>query len=531
MIKIFQYKTRSGNRQVYFLSLLLLFCTCFSCHKQEINKFYPDRLFQPTTISVTGGDTAVIIRWNASPNGPDVPVSYSVEISDDSTFVRPPALTLTVDSLAVRVTNESLKDRHPYFARVRANANDRSQASGWLADTVRFSFIGVQLFKPLLAADILDKSVKFHWVITAGVSAIELAAAGHDTLKVPISTIESDAAEKVVSGLTPGTAYSAEIIVGTKSKGLLKFTTKSSLTGPNIIDLTASTSSTVLMDTLPVVPSGSIIVLSRGQSYDMSGFNIEKSLTFTSALGYGKPATLALSGNFDAGGSIDSIQFIDLVLQAAGSNYLLNMGSSGKISKMVLENCRSSGTFNNSLIRLKTGDAIIEQLTINNCIISDIGIGAKYAVLYANGSSSAVINNIQISNSTFSEFYYFIRQDKVAASSLSISNCTFNNFINQGGYFVNYSGSFPSSFTVSNTIFGATLDPTNANGIKSSANATFSNCYQTSDCLFSAEPFAGPNNYPGTASDLFSNPAQGDFSIKDAGFAGRSLTGDPRWRN
>src|SRR6185437_7829936 len=98
------------------------------------------------------------------------------------------------------------------------------------------------------------------------------------------------------------------------------------------------------------------------------------------------------------------------------------------------------------------------------------------------------------------------------------------------GYFINYSGTFPAAFNITHTIFGSTIDPTKANGIKSSGNAALSNCYITSDCVFIANPLTGATAYAGTAADLFTAPANGDFTIKDNSFAGKSTAGDPRWR-
>ena len=208
----------------------------------------------------------------------------------------------------------------------------------------------------------------------------------------------------------------------------------------------------------------------------------------------------------------------------------MNIGHETVIGNVKVENCTTSGVFNNSFIRLKTAGAEITNLLINNCIIDSFGIGAKYAVIYANASSKALIDNITIQNSTFYSFYYFVRQDGITGTSLNINNCTFNDMINNGGYFINYSGTFPSKFNIMNTILGSTIDPTNANGIKSSGNAVLSNTYMTFDCVFSANPITGANSYSGKAADLFTDPANGNFKIKDNSFAGKSTAGDPRWR-
>jgi hypothetical protein len=392
--------------------------------------------------------------------------------------------------------------------------------------------VGVQIFQPMLPTDVIDNSVILNWTPTPGVNKILFTTAAGDTMSVAISAAENTAGTKTVSGLTAGTSYSAEIFAGTRSKGLLNFTTKEKVNGDNVIDLRDITDNPdVLYDTLSQIPDGSIILLKRGLTYNISSaYKFDKSVTIMSGLGFGTPAILSLGNNFDATGPIDSLKFSDLTFAADGASYFMNISKSTTIGELSIENCTTSGTYNNSFIRLKTGDAVIQHLDINNCIIHDIGLGAKYAVFYANGSSSAVIQNINIQNSTFYQFYYFIRQEKVAGNSLVINNCTFDQMINQGGYFVNYSGTWPTQFDITNTILGSTLDPANSNGIKSEGSPSFSNTFTTKDDVFTSNAIQGATSYPGNSTDLFADPANGDFTIKDGSFAGKSTAGDPRWR-
>lgn len=502
-----------------------------ACQKNSLEKFYPNRMFTPATISIAGGDTAVVINWSASLNAPVTGVSYTVEISTDSTFQATPVLSFTVDSVAVRVTDDSLEDRTPYFVRVKANANGNAADSYWIKDTVRFSLIGVQIFQSLKTSDIIDNAVILHWRPTPEVNLIVLTGPGGDTTQIPVSEADNQQGQKLISGLEAGTSYSVQILAGKKSKGLLSFTTQTRQTGDNVVDLRASADPKVLFDTLSVIPAGSIVLLARGMTYSMPTYVIDKPVTIMSGLGFGDPAVIALSGNFDASGDIDSIHFKDLTLAAAGGSYFMNVGNTAHIKQMTVENVTTSGPFNNSFIRLKTAGDVIDNLHILNCVIDSIGIETKYAVLYANASSSALIDHLDIRNSTFYDIYYFVRQDGVSPSALTIDGCTFNDFINNSGYFVNYSGTFPPSFTISNCIFGATLDPAKSNGIKSSGGAQFSNCYMTSDCVFSANPLTGPISYKGSSTDLFSSPQTGIFSFKDGSFAGSKTAGDPRWRN
>ena len=512
---------------------LLLTVVVFSCKKVELKRFTPNKMFTPTAISVSSGDTSVIISWPASLFSAGSGVNYTLEISQDSAFKATPDLSLKVDSTTAVVTDDKIKDRTPYFVRVKANATAKSAESEWVASTTPFSLVGVQIFHSLQSTNIIDDAVILDWATTEGVDKIVFTKANGDTMQYAVTADENAAGEALVEGLSAGTNYTAEIFAGNKSKGLLTFTTKAPVVGNNVVDLRPiQDRPSVLFDTLSQITDGAIVLLKRGRTYTIpSTFIFDKAVSIRSGLGFGDPAKLLLSSNFDATGNIDSLNFSDLTIETDGSaSYFMNIGHATVIGNVKVENCTTNGVFNNSFIRLKTAGAEINNLLINNCIIDSFGIGAKYAVIYANASSKALIDNITIQNSTFYSFYYFIRQDGITGTSLNINNCTFNDMINQAGYFINYSGTFPPAFNIMNSILGSTIDPTNANGIKSSGNAVLSNTYMTSDCVFSANPVTGANSYPGTASDLFTDPANGNFTIKDNSFAGKSTAGDPRWR-
>jgi hypothetical protein len=504
-----------------------------SCQKKSIDRFTPSRMFTPTGLTVAGGDTAVTITWPASLFSAGSGVSYTVEISADTTFQAAPALTFITDTTRAFVTDDSLQDRVGYFVRVKANATKTATESAWIESASRFTLVGVQIFHSIQSSDILDDEAILNWTPTPGITKIVVTGPNGETFEFVLAPEELNAGQKLVTGLTGGTPYKAEIFADTRSKGLLNFTTKSAVSGDNVIDLRNITDRPgVLTDTLPQIPDGAIILLKRGLTYTVpDAYTFDKSVSIRSGLGFDAPATLLLSNNFDATGDIDSLLFSDLNIATDGSaNYFMNVGHVTTIGQLSVINCTTSGVYNNSFIRLKTGDADIRNLLIDNCIIDSFGIGAKYAVLYANASSTARIDNITVQNSTFSSFYYFIRQDGITGTSIKINNCTFNDMINQGGYFINYSGTFPSVFNINNSIFGRTLDATNANGIKAAGNAVLSNCYMVSDCVFSANPITGATSYAGAAADLFASPDNGNFSFKDNSFAGKSTTGDPRWR-
>ena len=511
------------------LFLMAVLCMC-ACHKPTAEVFEPAREFTPTKMSVTGGDTVVTISWPASVNAAPG-LTYTLQISTDSSFSGKPDLSLVVNTTSVQVTDDSLMDRTPYYVRIKANGNNGSADSYWGLDTISFSFVGVQIFKTIGSSDVIDVAAILRWTPTPGVSEITLTDPGGNTAQYAVTDAAGAVGIDTIYNLKPGIKYSAEIFAGTKSKGLETFTTKTAATGANIIDLRGIADADVLVDTLPDIASGSTVLLERGMTYNVQGYTIGKTVTIMSGLGFGDPAVLSLGSNFNAAGNIDSIRFSDLVIAASGTNYFFNISNLTNINKMSVVNCTTQGQFANSFIRMQTANDRIGTLTIDNCIIDSVGVKANYAVIYANASSSAIIDNIRISNSTFYYLNYFIREDGVAPASLQVSNCTFDNFISQNGYFANYSGTPPPTFNISNCIFGNTLDPASSNGVKSSQNAAFSNSYMTSDCVFSANPFTGVTSYAGTAAGLFTGPATGDFTIKDGSFAGKSSAGDPRWRD
>ncbi len=520
------------NLKYYIILITGLVIGAIACKKPTVERFVPTRMFTPTELNIYQGDTAATISWPSSLFSSGSGVNYTLEISQDSTFQATPDLSLTVDTTFRTITDDTLADRTKYFARIKANATNASSESNWMIAPKSFTLIGVQIFQPVQYADILDVEVILRWTTTPGVDKIVITKPNGDTIDIPISDADNNAGMKLIKGLKGSTTYAAEIFAGTRSKGLVSFTTKASITGNNIVDLRGLSDPMVLYDTLPNIADGSIVLLDRGSTYDIpSTYVFDRSVSIMSGLGFGDPATLLLSGNFDASGNIDSLLFSDITIANGGtSNYFMNVGNVATIGTLTVQNCTTRGVYNNSFIRLKTAGDDINNLVIKNCIVDSFGVASKYAVIYANASSSAMIDNIEIDNSTFYSLYYFIRQDGIVGTSLNINNCTFNDMINQGGYFVNYSGTFPVTFNISNTILGRVNDPTNSNGMKSTTTAVLGNTYQTSDCVFSANPILGANTYSGTSYDLFTDPDNGDFTIKDAGFAGASSAGDPRWR-
>jgi len=535
---------------ILFPLLFLMAVLCmYACKKSSVELFNPAREFTPGSLSVaSNGDTSVTISWKKSVNSA-AGLTYTVQIATDTTFATP-VLSFVTASTSVLVTDDSLADRQKYYVRVMANQNSASANSYWIVDMSGFSFAGMQIFKTLTSNNIIDVAAILSWTTTPGVSKIVLTAPNGDTTQVPITDAVNTAGQIQINDLKPNTKYSAEIYAGTKSMGLETFTTQASVTGANIIDLRSVPDAgdpNILMDTLPVIPAGSTVLLQQGMTYNITAnYTFTQTVTIMSGLGFSTPAVIALgSQNFDASGNIDSIRFANVIFATdanGAASYIFNISQATTINTLTFENCTTQGNFGNSLLRLKSSGQTINNLVIDNCVIDSIGIGQKYALIYPD-ASGAIINNISITNSTFYYIDYFIREDdlpKPNSATVTVSNCTFNNFLANSGYIFEANSGVPAALNFNNCIFGGTNMPTAADGIKAASNPVFSNCYMTSDCTFSSNSLtsfvgSGLTQLSVSSTSLFTNPSATppNLTLQSSSSVTSSSTGvtagDPRW--
>jgi len=109
-------------------------------------------------------------------------------------------------------------------------------------------------------------------------------------------------------------------------------------------------------------------------------------------------------------------------------------------------------------------------------------------------------------NSTCYNFAKGILLNSMANSeSVLVENCTFNDMIPGGNYFMDFNTYTVSSLNINNCIFGKTKDPALSKGIRASAGTTVNtnNCYNTSDFFTAANNIPGLNPYTGLSTDLF----------------------------
>lgn len=466
--------------------------------------------------------------------------SYTAEISVDS--FRTVTARAKVDSSAYIFQN--LQWEKLYQVRVRANAQDTSRSSRFAElgqiRTARFPSI---LNIPTIS-EINDNSVKVSWTPSGdAVSQVKILLASDSSVVATVNLTAGDITNKfrVVSGLKSATNYIIFLYSGTAVRGWANFQTKAALTG-TIIDLRGITGNVnILRDTVPKIPAGSIVLLKRGERYEInSTVNLARTVTFMAGddlLNPSKPIIfMPQNFNITDGSTIDSIVFNDVTLLGSdyASKYVFNINTTCNIGKIRFENCTAS--IFRGVLRSQSKPVLIGSLEMNNCVVDSI---SNYGVFNIDVATSKA-DHIRITNSTI------YRAERVITSrnnSLSVlmENCTFNQapMGNSSSYYVDYStassNNVTNGITINNCILGIGKNSNGAftvRGIRVNAATVInaSNNYRTSDHVSAGNDFPNIITYGKASTALWQSPATGQFRIIDNTFAGRNTSGDPRWR-
>jgi hypothetical protein len=465
---------------------------------------------------------------------------YTAQVSQDSfkTIVQ----SIVVDTNAVFF--ENLKWEAVYQIQVKANAKDTSKNSRFASlgeiKTARFPTI---LNIPSLS-EVNDNSVKVSWTNEgATVTSIRILLAFDSSVVATAAVNGTDIANayKVVAGLNSATPYIIFLYSGTTVRGWANFTTKAPLVG-SLIDLRGITGvPTILMDTVPDVASGSIIILKRGEQYNISTtVNLNKTLTFIAGddlLNPTKPLLYFTSNfNITAGSNIDSIVFNGLELKSDNftSRYVFNINTACNIGKLKFENCNAR--IFRGVVRTQSQPSIIGSLEMNNCIADSI---RDYGVFNIDVATSRA-DVIKMTNTTVFNAQKIITSRNNSVSVL-VENCTFDQAPLGGGsnYYIDYntgaSNNVTNGITVNNCIFGTgwgnngvfTVRDVRANA---ATNINASNNFRTSDHVSAGNDLPSIVPIASSSTQLWQSPLTGNFKIIDNTFSGRNTSGDPRWR-
>lgn len=512
--------------------------TIAACKKKDLIEEAP-RIFRPVLAGSLSADSNTIVAAWQKISGAE---SYEFQISRD-TF-RTIDASLQLDSNAAVI--KGLKYNQLYQMQVKAIASDTARNSKW-------SYLGAvktesSILKVPTDSDVTDEAVRVSWTTKgAPVSLVKILKAADSSLVTEVNLTGADRANgyKIIGGLLPSANYIILLYSEADLRGDAAFITKTQETGI-IIDLRGITERpSVLADTIPFIPSGSIVYLKRGETYTISSaVLLDKSITIKSGddLSTTDRGMIYFTSNFNfaANSVIDSIVFNDVYMRSDNysSRYVFNTDNSATVGTLRFENCTAE--IFRGLVRLKAGNTTVSNFKINNCIIDSV---KDYGVFNVDNVTCKA-ENISITNSTIYKAQRVL-VSKQNSTSLLIENCTFNEAplgvtaTNGYSYYINYSTSSSNTVTdgiiVNNCLFGTgipnggTTDAVRDVNVNSATTVNASNNYRTSDHVSGGNDFPNINTHTKTAAQVWQDPANGNFKIIDASFP-KNNCGDPRWR-
>jgi hypothetical protein len=529
------------QNKIYYTALVAIMMVAGIVSCKKYNNWQEDeshnRLFRPSQLTASIDVVTVTLTWKGKP----ATTHYILELSKDSLqfaqIVKSYKLvpTRTADGYAF-IIPEPLESATQYSARLKGQDTATGiPDSEWA--TVAFKTQAEQLMFAVTPGELTPTSAKLRWKIPNEVTHFMLG-----TVKYDITAAEKAAGEKIITGLTPATVYTASIYRNTTVRGSQTFTTKSQIAG-SVIDLTnIGDRPSVLADTLPLIAPGSIVLLKRGYTYNIATtLSLSKTVTIMSGddLATSAKATIFLASNFNivAGSTIDSLVFKDVILKSDSysGKYVFNVSNACTIGKMRFDDCQAE--IFRGMVRLQTAVINVTTFTINNCIIDSI---SNYGVVNVD-NVNCKIDDIFITNSTL------YKAEKIVTSrqnsrTVVMENCTVNEAPWGNNYLIDYSTSGTNNVTqgikVNNCIFGIGKNNsgvTDVRGIRANATTAIESNgnYNTSDYKPTATtPFPIPNlnAYTKSSTEIWRSPQTGDFTIIDNFFPGKATSGDPRWR-
>lgn len=516
--------------------LLILVLILNACKKEDI--LDPVRLFRPVIAgSLVADSNAILVGWQAIKSA----ASYTVQLSRD-TFRTIDVSVKVIDTSRLLIKN--LRWDQLYQVQVRAEAPDTVFNS-------RFSNLGsikTPKFPTILnsptVSDVSDEAIRMSWVNSGdAVTSIRILLASDSSLvkEVPLTTADAASQFKIITGLRGSTTYIGMLFSGTRLRGSDNYTTKQAITG-KIVDLRGITGRpSVLADTLPLIESGTTVILKRGQVYDINAaINLSKAVKILggSDLTITEQPVINMPANFNmaAGSNVEYLDFEDVYLKGtdATAKYVFNINNASTIGRISFQNVKADAF--RGIVRFQNG-VNCTNFIVNNSIMFDLG---GYGVITVDAVTSKA-DNITITNSTIYKAEKIItsRQNSV---TITVERCTINEAPLTNNYLIDYGTAGTNNVTngvsIRNNIFG--VGRANAAGAKDvkgirfgSASVTVGNNYSTSDYTLTAltpSPIPDVISYNRTSVQLWVDPLNGNFKIADLSFPGTATAGDPRWR-
>ncbi|TDO77597.1 fibronectin type III domain protein [Flavobacterium chryseum] len=498
---------------------------CESYNEELLDGIGNTREFSPIGLKATvRNQTTVELNWTVKTeeNADHYIVEFSADDPEFKTIYK--TVNVTPAELPIQV---ALEGETTYSIRVKAVSAAGLEDSKWSVTTA--ATLSEQIFLPIKAEEIEAGSVTLRWTPNSNVTQI-LFQPGN--VAHTITPEEKTAGVAVVTGLTAETNYTATLKNGTKTRGILTFTSGVDLTKGIIVNPQDD-----LIAKVAQAPTGSRLLLMPGVYQTTGEVIVNKTLIFRGVRPENKPkltVKFTLANNPANAGEVVSLSLIDLDLNGktlTGGAIAIGSAQPAPLGDVLISACYvhdypSQLMYGNAAARLKS-------FTVDNSIIKNVNTagGADFIDF-----RTTYVENVTLTRSTFDTCSSrdFIRLD--AAAGLSGTGLTSNVVIDACTI---YAPALPLTSRILYVRFA-----TNVLAVRNTLLAVGSAVY-TNSALTNAPGFGnnnnfnsanlklvGNNNRPDTAATTldpqFSNAAGGDFTIANQTLKDNKI-GDPRW--
>lgn len=339
--------------------------------------------------------------------------------------------------------------------------------------------------------------------------------------------------------LSPGTNYKVVIYNEEVERGV-KLLKTSGLSGGVIIEVNPDDNiSTLVSEAIANGKPNVTLIFKGGETYNLATLTLPAGLS-----------NVSFTGEVTTDGvrpllNIKELKLSDVIfgkvlmenVRLVGTNvdgdYFVNLTTNGlEIEEYSFVNCYM--TTYRAAVRIANNSVKVKNITFDNSYIHRIG---GYGVINIAGASP-VVDLISFKNSTITDLSTQFMDIRSKVKSIVIGNCTFYNQNTALTQLFRFdTNNLPLSLTTQANIIsgnnsGAKINATSYDHATSSLPVSFAGSYRTNELQIdrTSRDFSGIAIYPGSATDLFVDPVNRDFTIKPtANFGGRGTAGDPRW--
>lgn len=430
-----------------------------------------------------------------------------------------------------------------YYMRVKSVSSTANE-SKWVYYKKGQSFKtkAEQIFNAVAASDLFDDHVKLSWTPGAEVTHITIAQSGTDAKKkIELSDEIKQEGKAVVTGLTGNTTYVITIYNNDVKRGQLTITTAAPMPTADYKLTLGDDVTEINQDLIDGIAEQAKAAAGNETNYSATiGIKADSELAFGSVvipegmsvtffgLAGGNAPTLKFAKALGIDGTHSYIKFQNVNLADNGAGYFINQKNACTIGELSIEDCKVDN-FKTTVFRMqKGGEMTISNLVLTNSIFTKCGAG--YAFIHADANKLGKYDNIKIDKCTFNTVCatgkHFIYSKDTPSTSIAISNSTFYNVNGGGQFFIDFNKDTigPNSLSIVNCIFSKQPDEVTNKNIRCSATPEISGCYATNDWF---KAFSGLTTLDYSSADLFTDPANGDFTIKNGTLTEKA--GDPRW--